>query len=393
MNWVDVLVLVLALLAAASGWRQGVATAVLAFTGVLLGAVVGVRLAPVLVASVNGTAARAALGVGVVVLGVAMGETAGVLLGRAVRGTVRLTAVRRVDSLLGSVVQAVAVLVAAWLLAVPLTSAGGTGLASAVRSSTVLAQVDGVLPVQAQRLPAEFGALLDTSGLPDVLGPFGRTPITEVAPPDSALQSNAVVQSLRRSVLKVRGVASACARGLEGSGFVVAPERVMTNAHVVAGTNDVGVESDGGLLAATVVLYDPATDVAVLNVPGLRAAPLAFAPAPAPTGTSAIVLGYPLDGPYTASAARVREDITLRGPNIYDTQTVSRDVYTVRGTVRSGNSGGPLVDTAGQVLGVVFGAAVDNNETGFALTVKEVADEVAQASQLSRRVSTGSCTA
>lgn len=392
-NWVDLLVVVLALFAAASGWRQGAATAGLAFTGVVLGAVVGIRLAPTVASYVQGTAARTALGVAVVVALVAIGEAAGVLLGRVVRGSMRWVSVRRLDSLLGSVMQAAAVLVAAWLLAVPLTSIGGNSLASEVRASAVLAKVNDVLPGQARRLPAEFSALLDTSGLPNVLGPFARTPITEVAAPDPALQTTPVVQNLRGSVLKIRGVAPSCSRGLEGSGFVVAPERVMTNAHVVAGTDQVGVESNGALLTATVVLYDPQTDLAVLDVPGLRAAPLTFAPTPAASGASAIVLGYPLDGPYTANAVRVREDITLRGPNIYDSQTVSRDVYTVRGTVRSGNSGGPLVDTGGQVLGVVFGAAVDNSETGFVLTAQEVSSELAQAAQLSRAVPTGRCTA
>lgn len=393
MNWVDLLVLVLALLAAASGWRQGVATAVLAFAGVLLGAVTGVRLAPMLVSSVTGTASRTALGVAVVVALVAVGETAGVLVGRAVRGSMRRVSVRRVDSVLGSVVQAAAVLVAAWLLAVPLTSIGGNQLAGAVRASAVLAKVNDVVPAQARQLPAEFGALLDTSGLPNVLGPFARTPITDVAPPDPALQGSPVVQNLAQSVLKVRGVAPSCSRGLEGTGFVVAPERVMTNAHVVAGTDQVGVEVGGNLLTGSVVLYDPNTDVAVLDVPGLRAPALNFAPAPAVTGTPAIVVGYPLDGPYTANGVRVREDISLRGPNIYDSQTVVRDVYTVRGSVRSGNSGGPMVDVGGQVLGVVFGAAVDNSETGFVLTAQEVASELVQAAQLSRAVSTGRCTA
>lgn len=393
MNWVDVLVVALALLAARSGWRQGVVTSLLAFTGVLLGAVVGVRLAPVLVQSVEGTAPRAALGVGIVVLLVAIGETGGVLLGRTARARLRAGSVRTVDSAVGSVVQAAAVLVAAWMLAVPLTSASSSGVSQAVRSSTVLGQVNDVLPVQAQQLPAELGALLDTSGLPDVLGPFGRTPITEVDPPDAALRATELVQQAQASVLKVRGVASSCSRGLEGTGFVVAPQRVMTNAHVVAGTNEVGVETGNGLIEATVVLYDPQTDVAVLDVPGLRAPTMGFAAEPATTGTSAVVLGYPLDGPYTASAARVREEVDLRGPNIYDSQVVSREVYTVRGTVRSGNSGGPMLDESGQVLGVVFGAAVDNDDTGFVLTAREVSEEVAAAPGLVAAVATGSCTA
>ncbi|MGZ4522971.1 MAG: MarP family serine protease [Mycobacteriaceae bacterium] len=392
MNWVDLLVIVLALLAAASGWRQGVVVALLAFTGVLLGAVVGVRVAPSFVGLVDGAGPRIAVGVGVVVLLIAVGETCGVLIGRSIRGTMRIAAVRAVDSVLGAVVQATAVLIAAWLLAVPLASSGNATLAGAVRGSAVLGEVNNLLPAQAQRLPAEFGALLDTSGLPNVLEPFGRTPITDVEAPDTALQSSDVVQRTRASVLKVRAVAPSCSRGLEGTGFVIAPQRVLTNAHVVAGSNKVAVETAKGQLTATVVLYDPQSDLAVLDVPKLAAPVLSFAPAPATTGESAIVLGYPLDGPYTATAARLRSEIALRGPNIYDTDTVLRDVYTIRAQVRSGNSGGPLIDPNGFVLGVVFGAALDSTDTGFALTAKEVSSEAAAAPGLTQAVGTGACT-
>lgn len=393
MNWVDLLVIVLALLAAASGWRQGVVVALLAFTGVLLGAVVGVRIAPSFVGLVDGAGPRIAVGVGVVVLLIAVGETCGVLIGRSIRGTMRIAAVRAVDSVLGALVQATAVLIAAWLLAVPLASSGNATLAGAVRGSAVLGEVNNLLPAQAQRLPAEFGALLDTSGLPNVLEPFGRTPITDVEAPDTALQSSDVVQRTRASVLKVRAVAPSCSRGLEGTGFVIAPQRVLTNAHVVAGSNKVAVETAKGQLTATVVLYDPQSDLAVLDVPKLAAPVLSFAPAPATTGESAIVLGYPLDGPYTATAARLRSEIALRGPNIYDTETVLRDVYTIRAQVRSGNSGGPLIDPNGFVLGVVFGAALDSTDTGFALTAKEVSSEAAAAPGLTQAVGTGACTA
>jgi S1-C subfamily serine protease len=393
MNWVDLLVIVLALLAAASGWRQGVVVALLAFTGVLLGAVVGVRVAPSFVGLVDGAGPRIAVGVGVVVLLIAVGETCGVLIGRSIRGTMRIAAVRAVDSVLGALVQATAVLIAAWLLAVPLASSGNATLAGAVRGSAVLGEVNNLLPAQAQRLPAEFGALLDTSGLPNVLEPFGRTPITDVEAPDTALQSSDVVQRTRASVLKVRAVAPSCSRGLEGTGFVIAPQRVLTNAHVVAGSNKVAVETAKGQLTATVVLYDPQSDLAVLDVPKLAAPVLSFAPAPATTGESAIVLGYPLDGPYTATAARLRSEIALRGPNIYDTETVLRDVYTIRAQVRSGNSGGPLIDPSGFVLGVVFGAALDSTDTGFALTAKEVSSEAAAAPGLTQAVGTGACTA
>jgi uncharacterized membrane protein required for colicin V production len=391
-NWVDVLVLVLALLAGISGSRQGMVPAAASFIGVLAGAVIGVRIAPSLIAGYESPEVRVALGVSIVIVLVAMGETLGVLLGRAVQRRIDAEAVRQVDSFLGAVVQGMAALVVAWLVALPLTkSSAYTALTGAVRDSSVLRVVDTMMPNVLRELPSELTRLLDVSGFPDVLAPFSPTPITDVGPADPVLLNSPVVRQARSSVLKVRGRARSCSRALEGTAFVIAPQRVITNAHVVAGTDRVQVETADGTLDATVVTYDPETDVAVLKVPGLRAPVLQLASQPAVSGLSGLVLGYPLDGPYTASAARVRDRIHLRGPDIYNASTVVRNVYTVRAVVRSGNSGGPLLDGSGQVLGLVFGAAVDNDETGFVLAEDEIADDVATASSRNVEVSTGAC--
>ncbi len=394
MNWVDVLVLLLALAAAVSGARQGMVTAVMSFAGVLGGAVLGVRIAPMLVERFDNLAARVAFGIAIVVVLVALGETLGVWLGRLVRDRLDGDGIRQVESALGAVVQAAAALAVAWLVALPLTSASSyPGMTSAVRQSAVLQGVDTVMPQSLRQLPGELTRLLDVSGFPDVLAPFADLPVREVGPADPALQNSAVVAEARDSVLKVRGQATSCSRLLEGTSFVVAPERVITNAHVVAGTDEVSVETEQGTLDAEVVLYDPATDVAVLEVPGLEAPPLPLSSEEAETGEDVVVVGYPLDGPYTASPGRVRDQIELRGPNIYGTSTVLREVYTVRATVRSGNSGGPLLDLDGDVYGMVFGAAIDDQETGFALTVDEIADDVAAAPSLTEEVDTGACAA
>jgi uncharacterized membrane protein required for colicin V production len=393
-NWVDVLVLVLALLAGTSGARQGMVTAAASFIGVLAGAVIGVRIAPSLIAGYQSPEVRVALGVSIVIVLIALGETLGVLLGRAVQRRIDADALRRADSFLGAVVQGIAALVVAWLVALPLTkSSVYTGLTGVVRDSSVLRVVDTMMPNVLRELPSELTGLLDVSGFPDVLAPFSPTPITDVGPADPELLNSPVVRQARASVLKVRGRARSCSRALEGTGFVVAPQRVITNAHVVAGTDRVQVETTDGTLDAEVVTYDPETDVAILRVPGLRAPVLQLASAPATSGMNGLVLGYPLDGPYTASAARVRDRIHLRGPDIYNASTVVRNVYTVRAVVRSGNSGGPLLDGSGQVLGLVFGAAVDNDETGFVLADDEIAGDVAAASSRYTEVSTGSCAA
>jgi S1-C subfamily serine protease len=391
-NWVDLLVIALALAAATSGARQGMVIAVPAFAGVLGGAILGVNLAPLVVNQLSSPATRVGVAVGLVVLLVTLGETLGVSVGAAIKRRVNRTPLTGVDNALGAVVHGVVAFVVAWLIAVPLTSVVALpGLAAAVNDSRVLAAVNALMPRQAQQLPADLRRLLNGSGLPTVVDPFSRTPITEVGPPEGALADSPVVNRVRPSVLKVRGRAPSCSRALEGSGFVIAPQRVMTNAHVVAGTDEALVEVGRGELDARVVYYDPEVDIAVLAVPELTAAPLPFDDRSAAGGENAVVLGYPLDGPYTASPARIRERIQLRGPDIYDSRTVNRDVYTVRATVRSGNSGGPLIDPQGNVLGVVFGAAVDDPETGFVLTARQVSAAAAAASDVNRRVSTGSC--
>ncbi|WP_216213607.1 MarP family serine protease [Amycolatopsis aidingensis] len=395
MNWVDVLVVLLAVLAAVSGARQGVVIALPAFLGVVLGAVLGIRLAPLIVDLFESVVARVAFAVATVVFLIALGETLGVWIGNRIKRRIRSPKLSGVDNTFGAIVQGAVVFVVAWLIALPLTSVAGLpGLASAINNSKVLGGVNSVMPHAAQNLPNELRKLLiDESGFPFILEPFDKAPINEIEPPDPSLQNSPVVQQLRDSVLKVRGAAPSCSRALEGTGFVIAPQRVMTNAHVVAGTNEVALETGRGRVPARVVYFDPETDVAILAAPALEAPSMRFAPRPAQAGDDAIVLGYPLDGPYTAREARVRAQINLRGPDIYDEQTVQRQVFTVRGEVRSGNSGGPLVDPNGRVIGVVFGAAVDDQDTGFVLTAEEVRPEVQAAPGFGARVNTGPCTA
>lgn len=391
-QWLDVAVLAVAFIAAISGWRSGALGSLLSFVGVLLGAIAGVLLAPHLVSHIAAPRAKLFAALFLILALVVIGEVAGVVLGRAVRGAIRSRSIRTVDSVIGVAVQLVVVLTAAWLLATPLTqSKDQPELAAAVRGSRVLAHVNDVAPPWLKTVPKRLSALLNTSGLPAVLEPFSRTPVIPVASPDPELVGNPVVQSTAPSVVKVRSLAPSCQKVLEGSGFVIAPDRVMTNAHVVAGSNSVQIYASGNPLDATVVSYDPAVDIAILAVPNLPPPPLAFAQGDAKTGASVVVLGYPGGGNFTATPARIRELIKLSGPDIYrDPAPVTRDVYTIRAGVEQGNSGGPLIDLDGHVLGVVFGAAVDDPDTGFVLTADEVASQLSRIGD-TRMVGTGSC--
>ncbi|BBY64422.1 acid resistance serine protease MarP [Mycolicibacterium helvum] len=389
-QWLDIAVLAVAFVAAVSGWRSGALGSLMSFVGVVLGAIAGVMLAPHIVSHISSPRGKLFAALFLILALVVVGEVAGVVLGRAVRGAIRNKAVRTVDSVIGIALQMVVVMVAAWLLASPLTTSDQPNLAAATRGSKVLAEVDKFAPEWLKTVPKRMSALLRTSGLPDVLQPFGRTPIQAVDAPDASLADSLVVASAKPSVVKIRGVAPGCQKVLEGTGFVIAPNRVMSNAHVVAGSDSVTVEAEGQTYDATVVSYDPNEDISILDVPNLPQRPLVFADQPAKSGTDAVVLGYPGGGEFAATPARVRETIELNGPDIYRTTTVNREVYTIRGTVRQGNSGGPMINRAGQVLGVVFGAAVDDNDTGFVMTANEVSRQLAKIGNTAK-VPTGAC--
>ncbi|QLL10499.1 acid resistance serine protease MarP [Mycobacterium vicinigordonae] len=391
-QWLDIAVLAVAFIAAISGWRSGALGSMLSFAGVVLGGMAGVLLVPHLVGHISAPRAKLFAALFVILALVVVGEVAGVVLGRAVRGAIRNRPVRLVDSVIGVGLQLVVVLTAAWLLATPLTqSKDQPELAAAVRGSRVLAEVNEVAPTWLKTVPKRLSALLNISGLPAVLPPFSRTPIIPVASPDPALANNPVVATVAPSVVKIRSLAPSCQKILEGTGFVIAPERVMTNAHVVAGSNSVSLQVGGKDFNATVVSYDPQVDIAILSAPGLPSAPLEFAVNPAKTGTDVVVLGYPGGGNFTATPARIREIIKLSGPDIYHSpQQVTRDVYTIRADVEQGDSGGPLIDLNGRVLGVVFGAAVDDADTGFVLTAEEVNSQLAKVGA-TQQVNTGAC--
>jgi S1-C subfamily serine protease len=327
------------------------------------------------------------------VAGVGIGEVAGATVGRAISKRVSWRPAQAVDRALGLVGYAVAVLVVIWLIAVPLAAVPVPWLSSAIRGSEVLSRVDQAMPSQAQQVSAQLREVFNDSGFPAILDPLAPTPNTAVDPPDAAAATTQAVQSAADSIVKVRAVAESCSRRMEGTGFVIGPGKVLTNAHVVAGSNRAAVEYGGQTLGGTVVLYDAQRDLAVLDVSDLTATPLALATSPAPAGADATVAGYPLDGPYTLTPARVRATIQLRGPNIYSDETVTREVYTIRAQVRPGNSGGPLLAPDGTVLGVVFGAAIDETDVGFALTAAEVEPVVQAGLTDDSAASTESCTA
>jgi S1-C subfamily serine protease len=387
----DVVLLVAALLFAFSGYRQGFVVGVLSFVGFFGGGVLGARAAPSVAESgFLVDLPRPAVGLGVVLLAATVGQLLATLIGAALRNRLTWRPARALDAVGGAVVSVVSLLLVAWLIGTAVASSSITALASQVRRSVVLQTVDDVVPAEGQRFFASFRRLIDDRGFPEVFGGLAPTEVVEVEPPDPAVAGSGAVEAARPSVLKITGVAKDCRRRIEGTGFVYAPERVMTNAHVVAGVDAPQVQVGDGTLDARVVLFDAGRDVAVLAVPGLDRPPLAFAGA-AGSGASAIVVGYPQDGPFRADAARVRGTQRARGPDIYQERTVVREIYALRGLVRPGNSGGPLLDPAGRVYGVIFAAAADDEQTGYALTAAEVSESARTGAAATEAVDTRTC--
>jgi uncharacterized membrane protein required for colicin V production len=399
----DLILLALVIAYAIRGYRRGLLIGGLSFVGFLvglgLGGVIGPPIARAVIGGGHDANAGHALAQRVVALVLVftvavMGEYLGLLAGVVLRGRVARTPLRPIDAAGGAVLGAIGLLVVAWLLGTVLAAAPLPKVSRQIRHSVVLSIVDRVMPSIFHPLFADLQRLLQQHGLPPVFNPFGGIPLPApfVAPPNAG----AVPPALRAAgpeVVKIKGIAPSCARELEGSGFVFAPQHVMTNAHVVAGVRSVSVAlpaPDAAVLPARVVLYDPNRDVAVLYVPGLTRHPLAFN-GPVPTGADAVVAGYPLDGPLTATPARIAGDQEVTGPNIYANRDVTREVYTLRAKVREGNSGGPLLSPSGKVDGVVFAASVELPNVGYALTAREVASDARAGATVTNAVSTQGC--
>jgi S1-C subfamily serine protease len=394
----DYLLLLLFVSYAVTGYRQGLLVSVLSLAGFLSGGALAMWLVPLALnewtALQGSPLVRTVLLIGGVFILASAGQAIAVALGGQVRSRVRLKPARAFDSVLGAVVVVASAAVLVWFIAGALRGGAPAPVAKAIGESRVLRTIDGVVPPQTSRLFAGFREVLDREGFPRVFDGLEAERIAPVAPPDTSVAQTPGVREAAGSVIKVTGVAESCNRGQEGSGWVVAPERVVTNAHVVAGMESatLRVHGTGRSYTGRVVLFDARRDLAVLDVPGLPAAPLRRGP-DLERGASGVVAGFPLDGPYRLDAARVREVVQARGSDIYGQPGTSREVYSLYAQVRPGNSGGPLLSTDGRVVGVIFAKSLDDDSTGYALTMDEARPVLDAASSASSPVDTGPCVA
>jgi S1-C subfamily serine protease len=388
-NALDWLLVVLVLAYAVSGYWQGFISGAFATGGLLLGGLLGIWVAPRLLGDAAPALWVSLAALFVVLLCASFGQAVLQYAGARLRDRIRWQPVRALDAVGGAALSMVAVLVVSWALGVAVSGASLPWVSNQVRDSRVLSRVDQVMPGEAVRALNSFNDVVGSSFFPRYLEPFAPERIIDVGPPPGRIGRDPDVQRAQRSVVKVRGE-NGCNRGVEGSGFLYSPNRVMTNAHVVAGVRHPSVLVGQDEVPGTVVYYNPDIDIAVLAVDGAHQPFLRFDR----TGharEAAAVLGFPQDGPYNVQAARIRGEQRLRSPDIYGNGTVLREVFSIRSLVRPGNSGGPLVSKAGNVLGVIFAASVTDGNTGYALTAEQVAQGAAAGLTSDTAVSTGRC--
>jgi S1-C subfamily serine protease len=398
-NVLDIVLLLAAVWFAVIGYRQGFVVGVLSVIGFLGGGLVAVYLLPLLWgwfadgSSLGDSTTGILVAVVIVIVCASVGQAFTTHLGNRLRRHITWSPARALDATGGALVNVVAMLLVAWLIGSALAGSSLPTLGKEVRSSKVLLGVSRVVPGEASTWFADFSSVLAQNGFPQVFSPFANEPITEVRAPDPKLAGSPVAARAKQSIVKVVGTAPSCGKVLEGTGFVFSDRRVMTNAHVVGGVSEptVQIGGEGKLYDAKVVLYDWQRDIAVLDVPDLKARPLPFTEGDANSGDSAIVAGFPENGAYDVRSARVRGRISAKGPDIYHRDTVRRDVYSLYSTVRQGNSGGPLLTPEGEVYGVIFAKSLDDPDTGYALTVDEIRDDIKAGRTANQQVDSQGC--
>jgi S1-C subfamily serine protease len=391
-NWLDILLLLSAASFAYSGYRQGFVVGVLAFAGFIGGGIAGLLLTPSLVEGIDAGLGQSVLAIGLVLVCATLGQVLLAWLGSLVRDRLTWRPARLLDAGMGALVSVLAMLLVTWFLASALRPGPVPALSRQISDSQVITAVDERMPDQAHTLFSSFRRVLDDNGLPTVFGGLSPERIRPVDPPTQGITGTPAVRRAGASVVKVSGTADSCSRRLDGTGFVFADQRVLTNAHVVAGVDrpEVQIGGNGRTYDARVVVYDPDRDLAVLYVPDLRADPLEFDTS-GERGDEAVVAGFPGGGPYRLEAARIRDTIDARGPDIYHRTQVTREVFSLYADVEPGNSGGPLLDLDGDVFGVIFAKSLDDADTGYALTVEEARPVVRAGLNGTEQVDTGAC--
>ncbi|MGO9341479.1 MAG: MarP family serine protease [Acidimicrobiales bacterium] len=387
-NWVDIVVLVIVAVSAVSGLRRGAALQLFSYGGFWGGLFLGAVLTPLVASHIHSSTGKAVVAI-LLVLGLAFVlGTVGSIIGVHSGAALRRLKLGPIDSALGVGVAVIATLLVVWLAGSLIGASSFTSLATAMQNSRIVRALDNVLPqpptifARVETFLGQEGFPLVFSGLPPAIAGF--VPL----PGNSAV--NQAVDAAGPSTVKIEG--QACGLTQEGSGFVVAPGLVVTNAHVVAGVARPDVIDSEGLQPATPVVYDPVLDIAVLRVKGLTVPPLHLDPNLVGRGATGAVLGFPEGGSFKYGAAGVMAAFQATGWDIYGNVEATRSIYEIDAVVRPGNSGGPFVEPDGVVIGVVFARSTVNGSVGYALATPAVLKRVRTAEASPGSVSTQGCT-
>jgi S1-C subfamily serine protease len=389
MNWLDVFLVLLLVTAFVRGVevgfiRQFCSTAGF-FGGLFLGAFIQSQSVG-LVHTVNSKAVLALLligGMAAILWGI--GEYIGMRLKFSIGdGSIG----DKLDRVFGSLLAGITLIIGVWLGTAVFRNFPDGIIRNQIQTSRMVSIINGVLP-SAPNVLTSIGHFIDPNGFPQVFA--GLEPSVEVdAPLPDMGELNQAVTSTRPSIVKIEG--RGCGGIIEGTGFVAGTHEVVTNAHVVAGVTKPVIVDQKGVHNATVISFDPDLDLAVLRATGLGGKPLTLNPHTASTGTAAAVVGYPGGGGFTASPAAILESFTALGRNIYNQGQTKRDIYSLKGQVEQGNSGGPVITADGSVVGVIFAKSTSYSNVGYALTMQPVISEIDNVRGSTTTVNTGSCT-
>jgi S1-C subfamily serine protease len=383
------IVLILALLSyLAYGLRNGFLVTVGGIAGFAAGDIAAFFAVPLVSGFVADTGWRLTAIVAAAVALVVLGHGLGTMIGRQVRGAMRIRPLRAVDRLVGGAVNLVVSALVMSMLAFSIGSLGVPFVSQQLAESKVIGFIDDITPDPVKATMAQLRSEVIGNGIPTLIE--GLDQGQDVPVPDASTNTPALNRAAE-SVLKIAGTAYQCGQNQTGTGFVVSEDRVVTNAHVVAGVSEPVVEmSDGGAMPGRVVYFDTRHDLAVLAVEDLPVQPLPLS-ADLPSGSLAAFAGYPHGGPFQSRPATIQDITTVLVPDIYGGNPSPEDIYRLAGNVQPGNSGGPLLTTDGQVAGVIFAKATSDAEMGFAITMDDLNPVASQAASLSAPVSSGQC--
>jgi S1-C subfamily serine protease len=383
----DLFLLLLLVGAFLRGYRTGLLASLVAIVGIAIGGIAAYLVVPFVGSWVPEPQWRTAATLGAALLLVLVGLSIGESIGASIRRGTRKSKLRIFDRTLGALATTVAAALVISLLAFSVGSIGVPFLSPALASSGVVRSINTLTPNPVQTFLAQLRSSVLQDGIPRIVEAFTGTP-PELPDVDTTTPALAAASE---SVARITGNAYACGQNQSGSGFVVAPDRVVTNAHVVAGVSEPIVQlPDGNAYPGEVVYFDPVDDLAIISVPGVSAAPLSLTSTLSP-GTKAVSSGYPFGGPYNIRAAEVLSVGAVGVADIYGQNPTPREVYTLAADVQHGESGGPLLTEAGQVAGVIFAKSDGTSNVGYALAMEEVQPVADQAESLREPVSSGAC--